>query len=231
MSSLCFFNHSTCHNNKHYKYTFSRVATLSGGERRRLQLLTVLTKRPNFLILDEPTSDLDSDTIAALEQYLLEEFKGVLVVVSHDRYFTDKVTDHLFILEGDGAIVDYSGSLSAYAETLVTTTTTISVSGTDDNNDTREQMAIPKKEDKEKRTAKMNLRQKYTREMASLEQALEKLKAKSAALQGELDKSINDGWSVLADLTEKISLVTNEIIEKENRWLELAEFLEQEDIS
>ncbi len=183
------------------------------------------------MILDEPTSDLDSDTIAALEQYLLEEFKGVLVVVSHDRYFTDKVTDHLFILEGDGAIVDYSGSLSAYAETLVTTTTTISVSGTDDNNDTREQMAIPKKEDKEKRTAKMNLRQKYTREMASLEQALEKLKAKSAALQGELDKSTNDGWSVLADLTEKISLVTNEIIEKENRWLELAEFLEQEDIS
>lgn len=88
-----------------------------------------------------------------------------------------------------------------------------------------------KKDDKEKRTAKMNLRQKYTREMASLEQALEKLKAKSAALQGELDKSINDGWSVLADLTEKISLVTNEIIEKENRWLELAEFLEQEDIS
>jgi ATP-binding cassette subfamily F protein uup len=181
------------------------------------------------LILDEPTSDLDSDTIAALEQYLLEEFKGVLVVVSHDRYFTDKVTDHLFILEGDGAIVDYSGSLSAYAETLVTTTT--SVSDTYDNHNTREQMAIPKKEDKEKRTAKMNLRQKYTREMASLEQALEKLKAKSAALLSELDKSTNDGWSVLADLTEKISLVTDEIIEKENRWLELAEFLEQDDIN
>ncbi len=185
----------------------------------------MLTKRPNFLILDEPTSDLDSDTIAALEHYLLEDFKGVLVVVSHDRYFTDKVTDHLFILEGDGAIVDYSGSLSAYAETLVTT----SVSDLDDDNN-RELMAIPKKEDKEKRTAKMNLRQKYAREMVSLEQALEKLKAKSADIQIELDNSTNDGWSVLADLTEKMTSVTDEIMEKENRWLELAEFLEQEEI-
>ena len=91
---------------------------LSGGERRRLQLLSVLTQRPNFLILDEPTNDVDLDTLAALEEYLAE-FKGVLVIVSHDRYFVDKVTDHLFVFEGEGIVKDYLGSLTDYAETII----------------------------------------------------------------------------------------------------------------
>jgi len=89
---------------------------LSGGERRRLQLLSVLTKRPNFLVLDEPTNDIDLDTLAALEAYL-EEFNGVVVIVSHDRFFTDKVTKHLFVFEGNGVVKDYNGSLSDYAST------------------------------------------------------------------------------------------------------------------
>lgn len=95
-----------------------RVSMLSGGERRRLQLLSVLTKQPNFLILDEPTNDIDLDTLLALEDYL-EEFKGVLVIVSHDRLFTDKVTRHLFVFEGNGIVKDYPGSLSDYAECLI----------------------------------------------------------------------------------------------------------------
>jgi ATP-binding cassette subfamily F protein uup len=95
-----------------------RILRLSGGERRRLQLLSVLTQRPNFLILDEPTNDVDLDTLSALEGYLAE-FNGVLVIVSHDRYFVDKVTEHLFVFEGDGVVKDYLGSLSDYAETLV----------------------------------------------------------------------------------------------------------------
>lgn len=90
---------------------------LSGGERRR-QLLSVLTQRPNFLILDEPTNDVDLDTLAALEEYLAE-FKGVLVLVSHYRYFVDKVTEHLFVFEGDGIVKDYLGSLTDYAETII----------------------------------------------------------------------------------------------------------------
>jgi len=93
-----------------------RVSMLSGGERRRLQLLSVLTKRPNFLVLDEPTNDIDLDTLAALEAYL-EEFNGVVVIVSHDRFFTDKVTKHLFVFEGNGVVKDYNGSLSDYAST------------------------------------------------------------------------------------------------------------------
>ncbi|OEU13199.1 P-loop containing nucleoside triphosphate hydrolase protein [Fragilariopsis cylindrus CCMP1102] len=95
-----------------------RIIRLSGGERRRLQLLSVLTQRPNFLILDEPTNDVDLDTLAALEEYLAE-FNGVLVIISHDRYFVDKVTNHLFVFEGDGVVKDYLGSLTDYAECLV----------------------------------------------------------------------------------------------------------------
>lgn len=95
-----------------------RIMKLSGGEKRRLQLLSVLTQRPNFLILDEPTNDVDLDTLAALEGYLAE-FNGVLVIVSHDRFFVDKVTQHLFVFEGDGVVKDYLGSLSDYAECLV----------------------------------------------------------------------------------------------------------------
>ena len=94
------------------------ILKLSGGERRRLQLLAVLTQRPNFLILDEPTNDVDLDTLSALEDYLAE-FNGVLVIVSHDRFFVDKVTEHLFVFEGDGVVKDYLGSLSDYAETLI----------------------------------------------------------------------------------------------------------------
>jgi len=95
-----------------------RILRLSGGERRRLQLLAVLAQRPNFLILDEPTNDVDLDTLSALESYLAE-FNGVLVIVSHDRFFVDKVTQHLFVFEGDGIVKDYLGSLSDYAECLV----------------------------------------------------------------------------------------------------------------
>jgi ABC transport system ATP-binding/permease protein len=91
---------------------------LSGGERRRLQLLSVLSKNPNFLILDEPSNDLDLNTLSALESYLAD-FEGVLVIVSHDKFFTDKVTDHLFVFEGNGAVKDYLGSLSEYAECLI----------------------------------------------------------------------------------------------------------------
>jgi len=95
-----------------------RILILSGGERRRLQLLSILTQRPNFLILDEPTNDVDLDTLSALEGYLAE-FNGVLVIVSHDRFFVDKVTQHLFVFEGEGVVKDYLGSLSSYAECLI----------------------------------------------------------------------------------------------------------------
>ena len=93
------------------------VSKLSGGEKRRLHLLTVLLRNPNFLILDEPTNDLDLLTLATLEEFLLH-FNGCLLLVSHDRYFMDKLVDHLFVFEGDGIIRDFNGTYSEYRDDL-----------------------------------------------------------------------------------------------------------------
>src|SRR5205085_9704387 len=88
---------------------------LSGGEKRRLHLLTILMKNPNFLILDEPTNDLDINTLNTLEDFL-DNFGGCLIIVSHDRYFMDRLVDHLFVFEGDGQIKDFNGNYSQYRE-------------------------------------------------------------------------------------------------------------------
>src|SRR5690606_13971543 len=93
------------------QYTF--VSKLSGGEKKRLQLLTVLFKNPNFLILDEPTNDLDLPTLSVLENFL-SEYQGCLIIVSHDRYFMDRLVDHLFVFEGEGEIRDFPGNYSQY---------------------------------------------------------------------------------------------------------------------
>jgi ATP-binding cassette subfamily F protein uup len=215
-----------------------RVAILSGGERRRLQLLTVLTKRPNFLILDEPTNDLDVDTLSALEEYLTEEFKGVLLLVSHDRYFTDKVTDHLFVLEGNGVVKDYQGTLSDYSDAigemeLMKQSSSPSSSGNQSSGGAAAQSSqssgLSAKEEKENRVAKRNMLQKYKRELNTLEPAIEKLKAKSVDLEKQISGKSDEGWSVLADLTEQMNVLQNDIDEKEMRWMELAEIMEEEE--
>ena len=205
-----------------------RVSMLSGGEKRRLQLLSVLTRRPNFLILDEPTNDVDLDTLRALEGYL-EEFNGVLVVVSHDRLFTDKVTNHLFVFEGNGIVKDYLGSLSDYAECLVEQENIEDAaagggsSGTIVGSDSRKGSY---KEDKEKRLERRNLIKKMKRDIDKIEPVLEKLRAKVIILQMEIDTSSDKGWTVLADLTDKLQKVNDEIEAKELEWLELSEVLE-----
>ena len=196
---------------------------LSGGEKRRLQLLSVLTKRPNFLILDEPTNDVDLDTLRALEDYLAD-FKGVLVIVSHDRSFTDKVTDHLFVFEGDGVVKDYLGSLSDYAECLVEQEKSVGVDTGAASNDDAKKTSY--KEDKAKRFERTNAIKKMQRELGKIEPAIEKLKAKAEGLQKEMDDSAEEGWTVLADLTEQLQKVNEEIDEREMEWLEVAESLE-----
>ena len=205
-----------------------RVSMLSGGEKRRLQLLSVLTRRPNFLILDEPTNDVDLDTLRALEGYL-EEFNGVLVVVSHDRLFTDKVTNHLFVFEGNGIVKDYLGSLSDYAECLVEQENIEEAaavggsSGAIVDGDSRKGLY---KEDKEKRLERRNSIKKMKRDIDKIEPVLEKLRAKVIVLQMEIDTSSEKGWTVLADLTDKLQKVNDEIDVKEMEWLELSEVLE-----
>jgi ABC transport system ATP-binding/permease protein len=204
-----------------------RVSVLSGGERRRLQLLSVLSKKPNFLILDEPSVDCDLDTLSAVEAYL-DTFEGVLVVVSHDRAFADKVTEHLFIFEGNGIVKDFQGSLSEYATVLVDMETkkiekSICLDATLPTDSKKESYKL----DREGRNQARNLIRSHKKEMLNLERALERLKTKATEVQNTIDDTSSDeGWSVLAELTGKLNAINEEADEKEMRWLEIAEELE-----
>ena len=214
-----------------------RVSMLSGGERRRLQLLSVLTMKPNFLILDEPSVDMDMDTLAALETFLME-FKGVLLIVSHDRSFADKVTDHLFIFEGDGVVKDFQGSLSEYASCLVELENdkiqNVGVGAVADGGGggggVQAKTKIDQKAERARRNELRNFVRKAQKEMNNIENAVEKLKTKAIQLQSEIDDSAEGGWTVLADLTDQLNAVNDEIDEKEMRWLELGEELEGVDV-
>ena len=169
----------------------------------------------------KPTNDVDLDTLRALEGYL-EEFKGVLVIVSHDRSFTDQVTDHLFVFEGNGVVKDYLGSLSSYAECLIEQEKENEASASIVDN--KKEMY---KEDKDRRLERRNSIKKMQRELKKIEPSIEKLKAEADALQKEIDSSEDEGWTVLADLTEQMQSVKDEIDEKELKWMEIAESLEE----
>jgi ABC transport system ATP-binding/permease protein len=169
---------------------------------------------------------LDLDTLSALETFL-DQFQGVLLTVSHDRSFADKVTDHLFVFEGDGVVKDFGGTLSEYASCLVELENRKiqQVSDGDEGVDGKQQQY---KEDRAKRNEVRNFVRSAKKEMLNIERALEKLKAKANEVQAEIDNTRSDeGWSVLAELTDKLNALKAEIDEKEMRWLDLGEELEQ----
>lgn len=202
-----------------------RITVLSGGERRRLQILSVLSKKPNVLLLDEPSVDCDFDTLSALESYL-SEFKGVLIVVSHDRAFADKVTDHLFVFEGNGVIKDFQGTLSEYASCLVDLENDKTQAKIDVDSSSEDEKKTNYKDDKAERNRVRNFVRQAKKDMSNLEKALEKLKVMAKELEKKMDDSAGEGWTVLADLTDRLNRINDEIEEKEIRWLELAEELE-----
>jgi ABC transport system ATP-binding/permease protein len=205
-----------------------RISVLSGGERRRLQLLSVITKNPNFLILDECTSDLDHQTVMAVESYL-QEFNGVLLIISHDRFFADKVSDHLFIFEGGGSVLDYPGTLSEYASTLIEQENESIMSQSPRESVVTVDGNIKKdvyKDDKAKRNEQRNNAKQLKRDMESLEKSIDKLKIKATSKQKEIDESSAAGWSVLAALTDELNTMNETIDEQEVQWMELAEQLE-----
>ncbi|MEM6359494.1 MAG: ABC-F family ATP-binding cassette domain-containing protein [Bacteroidota bacterium] len=198
---LTFFNFSV-------KAQHDYVNKLSGGEKRRLQLLLVLIQNPNFLVLDEPTNDLDLDTLRVLEGFLAE-FKGCVVIVSHDRYFMDRLVDHLFILESDKPIKNYVGNYTDYRaerETMISSETKVKTKG---------------KEVKKKTSAK-KLSYGEKREFEQLEQDIEALTEKKKELEeqlnsGETDHELLTKWGV------ELKGIEESLDEKETRWLELAE--------
>ena len=188
------------------------IHTLSGGERCRLHLATVLLRSPNFLILDEPTNDLDIVTLGLLEEYL-REFKGCMIVVSHDRFFLDSVADHLFVLEGDGSVKDFPGTYMEYRQWRSSQAKDTRASSESNNEpQNRKQRTAPSK-------PKMSFKEK--REFEALTTELEQLNAEKT----ELDALFASGQTI-EDITEKSRRYTElqEIIdEKEMRWLELSE--------
>jgi ATP-binding cassette subfamily F protein uup len=196
---------------------YNYVYKLSGGERRKLYLCTVLMRNPNFLVLDEPTNDLDIVTLQILEEYL-QDFPGCVIVVSHDRYFMDKVVDHLLVFKGQGDIKDFPGNYTQYREwekmeasnssTTSKTSTTSSTSSTS--------KASYRNEDRRK------LSYKEKREMEQLEKDI-------AALEEEkkrIEESLCGGTTSVDEITtmsKRLPLLNDELDEKSMRWLELSE--------
>ncbi|HEY4798522.1 MAG TPA: ABC-F family ATP-binding cassette domain-containing protein, partial [Bacteroidia bacterium] len=189
---------------------FTPVSKLSGGEKKRLYLLTVLVKNPNFLILDEPTNDLDLITLSTLEQFL-SDFGGCLIIVSHDRYFMDKLADHLLIMEGNGVIRDFIGNYSEYRESV-------------NEQEKNEKQVAPAKEEKTKpeKEKKNTLSGKEKQEFNKLEKEIAALETKKSALTEKLASGIT-GHAELTKIGNEIK-ETSELLDiKLLRWMELGE--------
>lgn len=193
----------------HQQYSY--VSTLSGGEKRRLFLLTILMKNPNFLILDEPTNDLDILTLQALEEFL-EEFQGCLLVVSHDRYFLDKLCDHLFIFEGGGRIKDFNGRYYEWREDQKRVDAIKTPKG---------KTIDPPKGKKVPKKTKLSFSEK--REWEDLPNQIKALEVRRKELNDVFESNQQDA-DQLVKASEEIERIIAELDQKEMRWLELSEF-------
>jgi ATP-binding cassette subfamily F protein uup len=212
------------------QYTY--LSKLSGGEKKRLQLLSILFKNPNFLILDEPTNDLDLPTLSVLENFL-SEYQGCLLIVSHDRYFMDRLVDHLFVFEGDGEVRDFPGNYTQYRLEQKTESRGQKAEGSGQRAEGREQRAEGRVEEEQSAENKKSdvrnpkpkkLSYKEQREFEQLEKdlpLLEKEKAEIAEKMSAADLPFED----LQKLSERITIIAQQLEEKELRWLELSELM------
>ncbi len=200
---------------------YTLLSKLSGGEKRRLHLMSVLFKNPNFLVLDEPTNDLDLQTLRTLEEFLMD-YPGCILIVSHDRYFMDRMVDHLFAFEGNAVIRDFPGNYSQYREALA--------KGLLDNQQQQIMKVAPV--DEEKKAAdnkpapteapkKLTFKEKF--ELEQLEKDLPKLQDEKKLLEEKL--TATQDYSQLQKASDRINAIMQELDEKEMRWLELSEKL------
>jgi ATP-binding cassette subfamily F protein uup len=192
------------------------VHKLSGGEKRRLKLMKVLMSNPNFLILDEPTNDLDIFVLSVLENYL-RNFKGCLIVVSHDRYFMDKMVDHIFVFKGEGVIKDIIGNYTSYREKLKQEAYSKKKVVADKTTDQAEAYQ-QQKEQKEK--VKLSFKEK--REFEQLDSEIEELETKKEELTEKLTDPNRDD---LDKISKELADIIQKVEEKTARWMELAEFI------
>ncbi|MEP6464893.1 MAG: ABC-F family ATP-binding cassette domain-containing protein [Parafilimonas sp.] len=196
------------------QYTF--LSSLSGGEKKRLQLLTILFRNPNFLILDEPTNDLDLPTLGVLENFLID-FPGCVLVVSHDRYFMDKMVDHLFVFEGDGVVNDFPGNYTQYRIDEGQRLTT-----------NRQQSAqkfsaesLQATENIKAATPARKLTYKEKREFDELEKEIPELETEKKNLTEKLSSNLN--YDEITAVSERLLIINSMLEKKETRWLQLCE--------
>ena len=199
------------------KQQYSLVEKLSGGERRRLYLLTVLMRNPNFLILDEPTNDLDIVTLNVLEEYL-KSFKGCLLIVSHDRFFMDKVSDRIFAFEGNGIIKDFPGNYTQYKNKKEEEE---EQRQKEQKKQTTQQAAVQPSGPTDK-TQKRKLSYKEKLEMQQLEQEIEQLNTEKTGIETALNSGTLSNDQLLQQ-SQRIAKIIELLDEKEMRWLELSE--------
>ena len=190
------------------------IAKLSGGEKRRLYLATVLMKKPNFLILDEPTNDLDIRTLEVLEEYL-DNFKGCVIVISHDRFFMDRIVDHIFVFEGNGKIKDFPGGYSDYRN-WKTEKDKAEQKETKEKNKGKDEWKASKEQ---RRPTKLTFAER--KEMESLTAEIDKLNAEKADLEAYFNSGEN--LQEMSSKSQRYNEVKGLIDEKEMRWLELSE--------
>ena len=201
------------------KVQYGMVEKLSGGEKRRLQLMKVLIQNPNFLILDEPTNDLDIQTLNILEDFLMA-FGGCIILVSHDRYFMDKLVEHLFVFEGNGVIRDFPGNYTDYREWA--DSPEVIESNRQNAEDSRKSGGNSLSTTVEKAPiAKKKLSFKEQKEYDDLGKAIEQLEAKKEVLTEQLNSG--GSYEDLAKWAKEIENLTDELDEKELRWLEISE--------
>ncbi|TFV93454.1 ABC transporter ATP-binding protein [Algoriphagus kandeliae] len=200
------------------KQQFTPIGKLSGGERRRLQLLMVLIKNPNFLILDEPTNDLDLMTLNVLEEFL-DDFPGCLVIVSHDRYFMDRLVDHLFVFEGEGEIRDFPGNytdLREWEKENSTKNQVPSIKKVEEKTTNKESVENPGA------LAKKKASYKQKQEFKKITETIGNLEEEKAQLTEKISSGIDDHQELL-ELSNRIAEIDGELEELEMAWLELSE--------
>ncbi|MDD6151788.1 MAG: ABC-F family ATP-binding cassette domain-containing protein [Bacteroidales bacterium] len=195
----------------------TRVEKLSGGEKRRLYLLTILLQNPNLLILDEPTNDLDIVTLNVLEEYLLE-FKGALVIVTHDRHFLDRIAEHLLVFCGEGVVRDFIGGYTEYRSFIKDLEAEKKALGRTSQGPS--EGAIQRQQSQRQRPRRLSYREQQ--EMASLEREMEALNAEKAEIEALLAGTVSD-YEAISKASARYSQLKEELDLKELRWLELSE--------
>jgi ATP-binding cassette subfamily F protein uup len=194
---------------------YTPIGKLSGGEKRRLQLLKILMTAPNFLILDEPTNDFDIDTLNVLEDFL-EAFEGNVMVVSHDRYFLDKVCDHIFAFEENGKIKDYPGNYTDYREWKA--------QPKDESKPQPKPVVEVQLKAKEAPSDKRKMSFKEKHELEQLTKEIEKLETEKQTLETKLNAG-GLPYNELTNFAFEIEKITTQLEENELRWLELSEMV------